>query len=178
MATSSWRVGRLQYASAGGGHRGADESHRRTFHARLRKASAHGEDTFPLTKCFPVAIPSRRAHRTVFHCRRRKSREVREFRLRTNGAISHADVLSNFIAGFLNITSVSVTVDQSAGSALATEQVVHRRTESLTFDIPEREIHSGSAGHGHGATTPIGAPEEILPNIVGLKGIASDDAGK
>src|SRR5439155_12365778 len=98
-------------------------------------------------------------------------------RLRTNGAISHADVLSNFIAGFLNITSVSVTVDQSAGSALAAEQVVHRRTESLTFDIPERDIHSGNGGHGHGATTPIGATVQILPNILGLKGIASNNAG-
>src|SRR5438128_2595847 len=90
---------------------------------------------------------------------------------------SHTEVLSNFIAGFLNITSVSVTVDQSAGSALAAEQVVHRRTESLTFDIPERDIHSGNGGHGHGATTPIGATVQILPNILGLKGIASNNAG-
>jgi hypothetical protein len=65
---------------------------------------------------------------------------------------------------------------KSEAAALATQQVIERCVERLALDVPQRHVHGGDRAHGHRPFAPVRTAIKILPDVIGLKWIAADDA--
>src|SRR3954447_11478431 len=77
----------------------------------------------------------------------------------------------------VDVLAEGVAVNQNAFAAFASEQVVHRRIERLALDVPEGNVYRGDRGHGNGPAPPIRPAIEVLPEVLGVEGIATHDAG-
>ena len=67
-------------------------------------------------------------------------------------------------------------VDENTIAGTATEQVVDRRVECFAFDVPQCDVYGGDGCHGHGTATPVCSTIKILPDVLRLEGVASDQA--
>jgi hypothetical protein len=90
------------------------------------------------------------------------------------GEISHLEIPADFIDGLLYILSIRVAVNQNTVPTLPAEKVVDGGVQRLAFDVPECHIDSGNRRHCYGPATPICAAIQVLPDVFGLKWIASD----
>ena len=79
--------------------------------------------------------------------------------------------------GVIDVLAVGVGIRQHTLAALAAQQVVHRRIESLPLDVPQRKVHGPDRRHRYRSPPPIRSAIEILPDVFGLKRVAADDAG-
>ena len=85
-------------------------------------------------------------------------------------------ILRDFLGSLFDVAPIGVSVDHHSGSALAAEQVVDGRFQRFALDVPESHVDGGDRRHRDGAATPVRAAVQILPNVFGLKRIASDKA--
>ena len=98
-------------------------------------------------------------------------------RLGTNGAISQILVARHFIDCFSNIGAVSVPIDHHTFAGAPPQQLIQWHIRQLRLDIPKRYVHCCDSGHGHRATSPLAAAVKILPDILDLLRVTSDQAG-
>src|ERR1019366_3995500 len=103
--------------------------------------------------------------------------EARNAALRADRAIPHLFVFADFLHGLVDIAPIGVPIHQYPGSALASEQVVRGRVERFAFEIPQSHVDRTDRGHGYRTTAPIRAAIEVLPNVLGLKRVAPNEAG-
>jgi len=100
-------------------------------------------------------------------------------------AALHADRLEarlllprHVFEGAVDILAAGVGVDQHAVAALAAQQVIDRRIERLALDVPQCHVDGRNRRHLHRSAPPVAAAIKILPDVLGLKGIAANNAGK
>ena len=78
----------------------------------------------------------------------------------------------------VDVFAERVCIDQHAVSTLAAQQVVDGRVQRLALDVPERNVNGADCRHGHRTAPPVCTAIEILPDILGLEGIAANEAWK
>jgi hypothetical protein len=61
-------------------------------------------------------------------------------------------------------------------AALATQQFIERCVERPALDVPQRHVHCVDRTHGHRPLAPIRTAIKILPDVLGLKWVAANDA--
>src|SRR5262249_15833015 len=54
--------------------------------------------------------------------------------------------------------------------------VVDGSVEGFALDIPQRHVDRGNRRHGHRTFAPVGSAIEVLPDVLGLKGITTNEA--
>src|SRR5438270_792386 len=65
----------------------------------------------------------------------------------------------------------------SGVTSSSAQQIVDRCVERFALDVPQRHINGSNRGHGDWTRAPVSAAIGILPDILGLKGIAANKAG-
>src|SRR3989454_10351005 len=103
------------------------------------------------------------------------ARQTRHTGLGSHSQITHLDKLADFVRGLRDVAAVSMAIHHDSSAALSAQEIVKRRVERLTFDVPECHIHGGNGAHGDRSFSPVGAAVEILPDIFGLKRVASNE---
>ena len=78
------------------------------------------------------------------------------------------------VDGFFRVTARDVGVHHDPVPALSPDQVVDRRAQDLSLDVPEGGIDGRNGGHVHSAAFPVGAFVEIMPDVFDVRRVPAD----
>src|SRR5260370_27295637 len=69
-------------------------------------------------------------------------------------------------------------VHEHTFAAFPSKQVIKRRIESFTLDVPQRNVNSRNSRHGHRTPAPVRSAVQILPDVLYMKWVPPDETGK
>jgi hypothetical protein len=95
-------------------------------------------------------------------------------RLGAHGQVAALEEALDRTQGGGDVFAVRVSVDQYSVARLAAKELVHGHPGRLAFDVPEREIDGADRVHRHRPAAPVGASIEVLPDVLDLAGVATD----
>ena len=95
--------------------------------------------------------------------------------LHSNGVIPEADILGNRGERLVDVFAVGVPVDENGLARRAPEQLIHRHTQRLALNIPERGVDGADRRHRHRPAPPISARIEVLPRVFDAARVAADE---
>jgi hypothetical protein len=95
--------------------------------------------------------------------------------LRADRPVSHGDVLADRLDGLVDGAAVRVAIHHHALARGAAQELIHRRVQGLAADIPERGIDGADRRHRDGTASPVRALVEVLPRVLDLPRIATDE---
>jgi hypothetical protein len=94
-----------------------------------------------------------------------------------HGFVAARDPFAGDVTSFSSVaTKEDACVGFDATVMFAAEQRVHGQAELLSFQIPERHVHSAHGGDGDGGASEIlGAAQDFLPKALGFEGVFADE---
>ena len=101
---------------------------------------------------------------------------ARNAALKPNGFVSLVHIMRDRIEQGIQSWSGRMRVKQCAVPALAAKQLVKRKAGNFPFDIPQSQINRTIGRHRDRASAEIGAAIEILPDILAVARVHSDEA--
>ncbi len=76
------------------------------------------------------------------------------------------------------VAAVGVSVNHDAVATLAAQELVNGHAREFAFDVPQRHVNGSNRSHGHRSTTPVGTAVKVLPDVLNIARITTNEARK